>query len=351
MKDTSNKKMHEQNQTELELIGGSFSPDNEIETIREDLALKEANRKIYIEEAQKNKEEARRKQKKAILNKFQANLKLEKSNISDKDILEILSLYSIEDKDEISAFKKLNIRHQFGLLCVQASHDKHTFYNFQETLRVQTETDSFLSPDSIITDSIAESFHYEIRFDDDFRLIWLEFVNRFNWIDSYNREIDLYRDGLETSNHYTPYDFSSIEVLNKHLKKILSGKFIPLGGYPWVYWKNSEFVLTIAENNLDHLINCAPPHFHKNKELHLKILAKYPEYYFKMKNRNLKKDKEIIKVTVRTKPELLKKMVETNFKFFQKFNPFTLTTLIEKTGKKIKNFDSFFEKIWHERYK
>ena len=27
MKDTSNKKMHEQNQTELELIGGSFSLD------------------------------------------------------------------------------------------------------------------------------------------------------------------------------------------------------------------------------------------------------------------------------------------------------------------------------------
>ncbi len=373
MKDTSNKKMHEQNQTELELIGGSFSLDNgenEIKNIKSNLSIKAEKRRILVTEVKKKQmdEFCNILEKLSLLlgdNPFiqtvSKNPELYKSICPDEDILKALKYILNADwtfswhsklsddkvKELISKFRKLDIKHQFGLLCIQASNYGN---KYRDERHKPYPVHPFIGeyPDGLWTSCDP------LFYDDNFKSAWLEFVGLFNWTDKFY-PITLLGSKDNSNYFYTPYHFSSIEVLNKHLKKILgmatSGKFIPLGGYPWVYWKNSEFVLTIAENNLDHLINCAPPHFHKNKELHLKILAKYPEYYFKMKNRNLKKDKEIIKVTVRTKPELLKKMVETNFKFFQKFNPFTLTALIEKTGKKIKNFDSFFEKIWHERYK
>ena len=328
MKDTSNKKMHEQNQTELGLIGGSFSLDNgenEIKNIKSNLSIKAEKRRILVTEIRKKQmdEFCNILEKLSLLlgdNPFiqtvSKNPELYKSICPDEDILKALKYILNADwtfswhsklsdhkvKELISKFRKLDIKHQFGLLCIQASHFNK--YEYTDGKCKPYPVHPFIDEDIgdagqiSLWDSCDPLFY-----DDNFKLAWLEFVELFNWRDQLGSEYMAPHYEGAYGNHYTPYDFSSIEVLNKHLKKILSGKFIPLGGYFWVYWKNPEFVLTIAENNLDHLINYAPPHFHKNKELHLKILAKYPEYYFKMENRNLKLDRDILKAVKKYKDE------------------------------------------------
>ena len=334
MKDTGNKKMHEQNQTELELIGGSFSLDNgenEIKNIKGNLSIKAEERRILVTEVKKKQmdEFCNILEKLSLLlgdNPFiqtvSKNPELYKSICPDEDILKALKYILNADwtfswhsklsddkvKELISKFRKLDVRYQFGLLCIQASHfdgneyrdERHKPYPVHQFIDEDLET----STEQIDLWSSCDPLFY----DDNFKLAWLEFVELFNWRDQLGSEYlaPHYEDAY--GNQYQPYDFSSIEVLNKHLKKILSIDIYNnwrhhLIKYPSEYWKNSEFVLTIAENNLDHLINCAPPHFHKNKELHLKILAKYPEYYFKMKNRNLKLDRDILKAVKKYKDE------------------------------------------------
>jgi len=343
MKDTSNKKMHEQNQTELELIGGSFSLDNgenEIKNIKRNLSIKAEERRILVTEIRKKQmdEFCNILEKLSLLlgdNPFiqtvSKNPELYKSICPDEDILKALKYILNADwtfswhsklsddkvKELISKFRKLDVRYQFGLLCIQASHfkneyrdERHKPYPVHPFIDNDVERDYKLETAGQI--SLWGSCH-PLFYDDNFKLAWLEFVELFNWRDQLGSEYlaPYYYEDVY-GNKYQPYDFSSIEVLNKHLKKILSIQanlnqiynWKPyFEKYPWVYWKNSEFVLTIAENNLDHLINCAPPHFHKNKELHLKILAKYPEYYFKMKNRNLKLDRDILKAVKKYKDE------------------------------------------------
>lgn len=333
MKDTGNKKMHEQNQTELELIGGSFSLDNgenEIKNIKSNLSIKAEERRILVTEIRKKQmdEFCNILEKLSLLlddNPFiqtvSKNPELYKSICPDEDILKALKYILNADwtfswhsklsddkvKELISKFRKLDIKHQFGLLCIQASHFNE--YEYTDGKCKPYPVHPFIG-EYILWDSCDPLFY-----DDDFKLVWLEFVELFNWTGELDR-LELVPDYTgDAGNQYTPYDFSSIEVLNKHLKKILSiqtkrksMKLIKhqyifyLKKYPWAYWKNSEFVLTIAKNDLANL-RFAPPHFHKNKELHLKILAKYPEYYFKMKNRNLKLDRDILKAVKKYKDE------------------------------------------------
>ena len=98
-------------------------------------------------------------------------------------------------------------------------------------------------------------------------------------------------------------------------------------------WKDYEFVRIITDYDSELLFD-GPPSFHKNKKIHLKILAEHPDYYFKMRNRNLKKDKDITKVVIQAKPELLERIPR---QYVSNFNPFVLTKITEKKPELAKN--------------
>ncbi len=147
---------------------------------------------------------------------------------------------------------------------------------------------------------------------------------------------DYYDLGVGGGNEYTPYEIKNKKLLLENLPRFLkfAGKKGNAHKRGWGMWKDYEFVRIITDYDSELLFD-GPPSFHKNKKIHLKILAEHPDYYFKMRNRNLKKDKDITKVVIQAKPELLERIPR---QYVSNFNPFVLTKITEKKPELAKKY-------------
>lgn len=142
------------------------------------------------------------------------------------------------------------------------------------------------------------------------------------------------------------HDFDDKSLFFKHLPEILKinggpecTNLINLRNYHFKMWQDEEFVMILAHDNLENLKH-GPPSFHENKELMIKILEKYPDYYFNMKKRSLKKSHVITRTVITAKPSLIDKIPR---QYISGLNPFILAQATNNDKEKLDKYSSNYK--------
>ena len=220
-------------------------------------------------------------------------------------------------------FRQLTEETQFQLLVIEISNKVYPFFGDEIAKYIHS--------------TYTNKFILNILWNDSFKEIWCELVLKGMSCSFVHVSIRASRLPSGKRCLYA-YDFANKMKFNKYLPSLYSSKHknfeIDLKGFSYMRWKQIGFVTTLAKCNLDWLFN-GPPSFHTNKELLMKLLKKFPEYYFSMRNRKLRKDTDITKTVINAKPELIEKIPR---QYIGDINLFILSKATEKNPEDIKKY-------------
>lgn len=248
-------------------------------------------------------------------------------------------------------FQQLDLNWQIQLLIIQMFS--------VDSIKSECFCDRVLAQDNVF----FLFFDWKLLGSDKFKLIWFNFIKEgmhdslvipgYDEIAEYDTKYNGLYELLEIrgelwdfyyhTDHFTPYFLKDTALLISNFSefvKYLGPCNVNIFKQGWGHWKKYDFIRLVAQHGIKYLKH-GPPSFHKNKTLHKKLLAEFPEYYKYMKNRSLKKDKDIVSTVIKANPDLIdtipRQYIDTKM-----LNPFNLAEIAADKPQIAKKLDQPF---------